>query len=141
MKSVIIRLIAGLLLLVVGAAIFINTFDIYPFKGYHVYECSLCGYQWSELKTLEGRFTCKNFTKVENPETGKKENVCKKKLCAIGVEDKKAEGNYVLIGNNTKPLIINTVGGVVGIAGFALIAYTGWRAAMNKNTKKAKDED
>lgn len=136
MKSVIIRLVAGLLLLVVGAAIFINTIDIYPFKGYHVYECSLCGHQWCELTELEDRVTCKNYSKIEDPETGKKVNACKKKLCAVGVEDKKAEGNYLLVGNLTKELAINTAGGVMGIAGFALIAYTGWRALMDKPSKK-----
>ena len=136
MKSVIIRIVIGVLLLAIGAAVFINTFDVYPFKGYHVYECSLCGYQWSELKPLEDRKTCPNFTKVEDPKTGKKVNVCKKKLCAEGVEDKKAEGNYLLVGNNTKGLIINTAGGVSAIAGLSLLLYTGWRALMNKPSKK-----
>jgi len=140
MKSVIIRLIAGLLLLVVGTAIFINTMDIYPFKGYHIYECSLCGHQWSELKPLEDRKTCPNYTKVEDPKTGKKVNVCKKKLCAEGVDDKKAEGNYLLVGNATKELVINSAGGIMGIAGAALILYTGWRALMDKPSKKDKDE-
>ena len=139
MKSVIIRIVVGVLLLAIGAAVFISTFGIYPFKGYHVYECSLCGQQWSELVKLEDRKTCPNFNKVEDPKTGKKVNVCKKKLCAEGVEDKKAEGNYLLVGNNTQQLVINTVGGISAITGLSLLLYTGWRALMNKPSKKDED--
>ena len=139
MKSVIVRIVVGVLLLAIGATVFVSTFNIYPFKGYHVYEGSLCGQQWSELVKLEDRKTCPNFTKVEDPKTGKKVNVCKKKLCAEGVEDKKAEGNYLLVGNNTQQLVINTVGGISAITGLSLLLYTGWRALMNKPSKKDED--
>lgn len=177
MKSVIIRLVAGLLLLVIGAAIFLNTFDIYPFKGYHVYQCSLCNYEWQELQALptdpKERITCPNFgarvynatcqecshewqsntelkkdeqyecpgcektvaIKVKSTLVGK----CAKKLRTVGAELKSGEGNYLYVGDVTDRLVTNTIGGVIAVAGFGLIAYTGYRFFMNKPSKKDED--
>lgn len=178
MKSVIIRLIAGLLLLVIGAVIFLNTFDIYPFKGYHVYKCSLCEYEWQVLQPLstdpKERVSCPNFgTRLytytcqecshqwqsyeelnkdeahECPSCEKEgllkisstlENKCAKKLRTEGAELKKNEGHYLYVGNITNRLIENTVGGVLGVAGFGLLAFTGYRYFMNKPSKKSEDD-
>ncbi len=139
MKSVIIRLVIGLVLLAVGLGIFLSTLDVYPYTGCYVYECSLCGKQWNEFVMLDDRVSCPNYAKVVNETTGKKEYVCRVKLCAVGVEDKKAVGNYIYVGKVIGPLIVNTVGGVLAIAGLFVMGITGYRYLLTR--PKKSDED
>ena len=109
---------------------------------YYVNTCGTCGNSWEgddQVNLLVPNFCphCNDYTIYESQKLKVvKGTSCSKVLRPVGAKLRTGQDYFLYVGKVQDKLIINTVGGVLAVAGFALIAFTGYRTMLKKPSKK-----